>query len=220
MEAIRGPWEALLSSPAVVIFVSISPAGLVGLLLAALVLVWALRRPIRLSRGIDWVNALFGRLCAFLVLAAALLSAGNAVMRYTLDLSSNAWLEIQWYLFAGIVLLGAAETLRRNEHVRVDLVYSSISARKRLWVDIFGIILFLLPFTVAMAWLSWPVALRSLLTGEGSSSAGGLLRWPVKMVIPAGFALLALQGVSELIKRIAALRGVLALDTTYHKPDQ
>ena len=173
-----------------------------------------------LSRGIDRVNTFFGRLCAFLVLAAALLSAGNAVMRYLFDQSSNAWLEIQWYLFGAIVLLGAAETLRRNEHVRVDLIYSNISARKRLWVDVVGIILFLLPFTVVMAWLSWPVAWRSLVTGEGSSSAGGLLRWPVKMLIPTGFALLAFQGVSELIKRIAALRGVLALDTTYHKPDQ
>ena len=173
-----------------------------------------------LSSGIDRVNTLLGRLCAFLVLAAALISAGNAARRYLFDQSSNAWLEIQWYLFGAIVLLGAAETLRRNEHVRVDLIYGNISERKRLWVDIVGIILFLLPFTITMAWLCWPVAWRSLVTGEGSTSAGGLIRWPVKMILPLGFALLSLQGVSELIKRIAALRGAITVDTTYHKPDQ
>lgn len=173
-----------------------------------------------LSRGIDRVNVVLGRLAAFLVLAAALISAGNATLRYLLSMSSNAWLEIQSYLFAGIVLLGAAETLRRNEHVRVDLLYSNLSARKRLWVDVFGILLFLLPFVLVMAWLSWPIAWRSLRTGEGSASAGGLPLWPLRMLLPLGFGLLALQGLSELVKRIAALRGDIALDTTYHKPDQ
>jgi TRAP-type mannitol/chloroaromatic compound transport system permease small subunit len=173
-----------------------------------------------LSRGIDGLNFWLGRVAAVLVLAAALLSAANAAIRYSLDTSSNAWLEIQWYLFTAIVFLGAAETLRRNEHVRVDLVYMSVSERRRLWIDIWGIVLFLLPFTVIMAWLAWPVAYRSLVTGEGSFSAGGLLRWPVWMLLPLGFALVALQGVSELIKRIAALRGLMAVDTTYHKPDQ
>ncbi len=173
-----------------------------------------------LSRGIDRLNIVLGRVAAFLVLAAALISAGNATLRYLLSISSNAWLEIQSYLFAGIVLLGAAETLRRNEHVRVDLIYGNISERKRLWVDIVGIILFLLPFTILMAAFAWPVAWRALVTNEGSFSAGGLVRWPVWMLLPVGFVLVALQGVSELIKRIAALRGLMAIDTTYHKPDQ
>ena len=173
-----------------------------------------------LSRGIDRLNILLGRVAAFLVLAAALISAGNATVRYLLSSSSNAWLEVQSYMFAGIVLLGAAETLRKNEHVRVDLVYSNLSARRRLWIDVFGILLFLLPFVLLMAWLSWPIAWRSVRTGEGSSSAGGLPLWPLRMLLPVGFGLLALQGLSELIKRIGALRGAFVLDTTYHKPDQ
>lgn len=173
-----------------------------------------------LSRAIDRLNLFLGRVAAVLVLAAALISATNAFFRYAFDMSSNAWLEIQWYLFAGIVFLGAAETLRRNEHVRVDLVYMSVSERKRLWIDISGIILFLLPFTLLMVWLAWPVALRMLQSGEVSFSAGGLIRWPVWMLLPLGFLLVALQGLSELIKRIAALRGTLEIDTTYHKPDQ
>lgn len=173
-----------------------------------------------LSRGIDALNLWLGRLAAVLVLLAALISATNAFFRYAFDLSSNAWLEIQWYLFAGIVFLGAAETLRKNEHVRVDLLYMAVSERKRLWIDLWGIVLFLLPFTLLMAWLSWPVALGMLQSGEVSFSAGGLVRWPVWMLLPLGFVLVAVQGVSELIKRIAALRGVARIDTTYHKPDQ
>jgi TRAP-type mannitol/chloroaromatic compound transport system permease small subunit len=173
-----------------------------------------------LSRGIDRLNMVLGRLAALLVLAAALISAGNATLRYLLSLSSNAWLEIQSYLFAAIVLLGAAEALRRNEHVRVDLIYSNLSARKRLWIDAFGILLFLLPFVAVMTWLSWPIAWRSFQNGEGSTNAGGLPLWPMRMLLPLGFGLLGLQGLSELVKRIAALRGALALDTAYHKPDQ
>ena len=173
-----------------------------------------------LSKGIDRLNMVLGRVAAFLVLAAALISAGNATIRYLFDRSSNAWLEVQWYLFGAIVLLGAAETLRRNEHVRVDILYSNLSDRKRLWVDAIGILLFLLPFTLVMAWLCWPVAWQSFVRGEGSTSAGGLIRWPVKALLPLGFALLALQGVSELIKRVAALRGAVAIDTAYEKPQQ
>ena len=175
---------------------------------------------LRLSGGIDRLSAQLGRLAAWLVLVAALLSAGNAASRYLFDASSNAWLEIQWYLFGGMVLLGGAHTLRRNEHVRVDILYNALPPRGRLWIDIGGLVLFLLPFTLAMAWLSWPVAWRSLATMEGSSSAGGLLRWPVKMLLPLGFGLLALQGLSELVKRVAALRGLLALETAYEKPQQ
>ncbi|TNC73382.1 TRAP transporter small permease subunit [Rubellimicrobium roseum] len=179
-----------------------------------------MRALLRLSSGIDRLNAFLGGVAAYLVLAAALISAGNAVMRYVFDYSSNAFLEIQWYLFAGIVMLGAANTLRRNEHVRVDLVYMSVSERKRLWIDLFGILLFLFPFTIFLAWLSWPIALRALQTGEMSSSAGGLLRWPVRMVICVGFALVAIQGLSEFIKRLAALRGIVAISTAYEKPQQ
>lgn len=173
-----------------------------------------------LSRGIDALNMWLGRLAAVLVLAAALISATNAFFRYAFDMSSNAYLEIQWYLFAAMVFLGASETLRKNEHVRVDLVYMAVTERKRLWIDISGIILFLFPFTLLMAWLAWPVAMGMLRSGEVSFSAGGLVRWPVWMLLPLGFVLLALQGVSELIKRVAALQGLVEVDTTYHKPDQ
>ena len=179
-----------------------------------------MRTLLRLSGGVDRMNAALGRVAAFLVLLAALISAGNAASRYALSESSNAWLEIQWYLFAGIVMLGAAETLRRNEHVRVDLLYMTLSERARLWVDVGGIVLFLLPFAGLMAWLCWPVAIRAFETGEMSSSAGGLVRWPVRAVIAMGFVLLFLQGLSELVKRVAALRGVLALDTAYERPEQ
>lgn len=198
--------------------ISLRGAIALAILLAAVALVVRFAHPV--SRAIDATNQLLGRLAAYLVLFAALISAGNAFSRYAFDLSSNAWLEIQWYMFGAIVLLGAADTLRRNGHVRVDLVYQALSDRGRLLVDVGGIILFLLPFTIVMAWLSWPVFWRAFATGEGSSSAGGLIRWPVRLVIPLGFTMLALQGVSELIKRIAALRGRTAIDTTYQKPDQ
>ena len=175
-----------------------------------------MRSLLALSRAIDPVNATLSRVAAALVLLAALISAGNAVSRY----ASNAWLEVQWYMFAGMVMLGASETLRRNEHVRVDLVYMSLSDRARLWIDVGGILFFLLPFALLMAWLCWPVATRAIANGEMSSSAGGLIRWPVRVVIAAGFTLLAVQGVSELIKRVAALRGAVTLDTNYEKPQQ
>lgn len=173
-----------------------------------------------LSRGIDWFNMWFGRLSAVLVLAAALISAGNAVVRYLFDYSSNAYLEIQWYLFAAVVLLGAAETLRQNGHVRVDLVYMSVSERKRLWIDVWGIVLFLLPFTLFMIWLCLPVAIDNWRRGEMSTNSGGLVRWPVWAILVLGFVLLTLQGVSELIKRIAALQGRLVIETSYEKPQQ
>jgi TRAP-type mannitol/chloroaromatic compound transport system permease small subunit len=197
-----------------------STRGLAILAVAVVIVLAVVTTPLPVARAIDALNARLGRLAAWLVLLAALISAANAFSRYAFDLSSNAWLEIQWYMFGGIVLLGAAETLRRNEHVRVDLLYQALSDRGRLWIDVGGLLLFLLPFTLTMAWLSWPVFWRTFLSGEGSSSAGGLIRWPVRLIIPLGFSLLALQGLSELIKRVAALRGRVALDTTYHKPDQ
>ena len=160
------------------------------------------------SRGVDAMNEKIGRVADWLVLSACLISAGNAVVRYGFSLSSNAWLEVQWYLFAGTVMLGAAYTLKRNEHVRVDLVYGSVSQRVRLWIDVFGIILFLLPGMLLLAWMTWPFFMDAWVRNEGSPNAGGLLRWPVKLLMPVGFALVSLQGLSELVKRIAALRGI------------
>ena len=175
---------------------------------------------LQVSRAIDGTNAMFGRVADWLVLFAALISAYNAAQRYLFNVSSNAWLEIQWYMFAGMVLLGAAYTLKLNEHVRVDLVYSSVSDRARLWIDIFGILFFLLPAMVIIAWMSWPFFTGSYLGNEGSSNAGGLLRWPVKLLMPLGFGLVALQGISELIKRVAALQGRISVETKYEKPLQ
>jgi TRAP-type mannitol/chloroaromatic compound transport system permease small subunit len=175
---------------------------------------------IGLSRGIDRVSEVIGKFSGYLVLACCLVSAGNAMIRYLFNYSSNAWLEIQWYMFAFIVLLGAAHTLRANEHVRVDLIYGALSDRKRLWVDAIGIVLFLLPACIYLAWLSFPVFWLSFQEMEISSNAGGLIRWPAKFIIFAGFTLIALQGVSELIKRVAGLLGVLNIDTKYEKPLQ
>ncbi len=175
------------------------------------------------SRGVDAMNALFGRVADWLVLSACAISAGNAAMRYGFSLSSNAWLEVQWYLFAGTVMLGAAYTLKRNEHVRVDLVYGWVGQRTKLWIDVFGIIFFLLPAMILLTWMTWPFFVDSWMRGETSSNAGGLLRWPVKILLPLGFALVTLQGLSELVKRIAALRGmdasVVRLDD-YQRPEQ
>jgi len=167
-----------------------------------------MRAALQFSRGVDAISAAFGFVAEWCVLAACTVAAGNAVVRYLFSWSSNAWLEVQWYLFAGVVLLGAAYTLRRNGHVRVDLVYGSVSERTRLWIDLFGIIFFLLPGMVLLAWMTWPFFWDAFVRGEGSPNAGGLMRWPVKILLPIGFTLVALQGIAELIKRIAALRGI------------
>ena len=173
-----------------------------------------------LSRGIDAFSKFIGKMAEYAVLICALISAGNATSRYLFSLSSNGWLEIQWYLFAFVVLLGASYTLRNNGHVRVDLIYGNISPRARLWVDLFGLLIFLLPFTAFITWLCWPFFYSSYLEGEMSQNASGLIRWPVKLTLVTGFALLFMQGISELIKRIAALRGSVQLDTSYEKPMQ
>lgn len=159
------------------------------------------------SRAIDALSAAFGRVAEVMVFLACAISAANATLRYGFSISSNAWLEVQWYLFAGTVMLGAAYTLRRNGHVRVDLVYGSVSDRTKLWIDVFGLVFFLLPAMVLLAWMTWPFFLDAWVRDEVSPNAGGLIRWPVKLALPVGFALLSLQGISELIKRIAALRG-------------
>lgn len=160
-----------------------------------------------LARWIDALNERVGRITIWLVLAATLISAGNALARYVLSDSSNAWLEIQWYLFGAILLLGAGYTLKHNGHVRIDIFYARMSARGQAWIDLFGGLFFLLPLAVLMAWLAWPMFLESWQTLEHSPDSGGLLRWPVKLLLPLGFALLALQGIAEIIKRIGVLSG-------------
>ena len=172
------------------------------------------------SRAIDGLNERFGRIADWCVLLAVLFSAGNALVRYGFSFSSNAWLEIQWYLFAAMFMLGAPYTLKRNEHVRVDIIYGNLSKRLQLWIDLLGTILFLMPPVLIIGWMSWPLFYESASSGEVSSNAGGLLRWPVKLLLPLGFGLLALQGVSEIIKRIAALRGYQATIVEYEKPLQ
>jgi len=163
-----------------------------------------------LSRVIDALNERVGHATGWLVLAAVLVSAGNAAVRYSFNLSSNAWLEIQWYLFSAVFLLGAGYTLKRNEHVRIDVIAGKLSRRAQAWVDILGALLFLLPMAVIIMVLSWPLFMQAYTGHEISSDAGGLIRWPVKLLIPAGFALLVLQGISEIIKRVAFLRGITA----------
>lgn len=168
-----------------------------------------MRALLGISRLIDGLNERVGRVVAWLVLISVLVSAGNATVRYALNLSSNAWLEIQWYLFSAIFLLGAGYTLGRNEHVRVDVLAGRLSRRGQAWIDILGGTLFLLPIAILILYLSWPMFMQSYASGEISSDAGGLIRWPVKLLIPAGFALLVLQGLSEIIKRVAFLRGII-----------
>lgn len=161
------------------------------------------------SQLIDALNDRVGRAIGWLVLAAVLVSAGNAVMRYSFSLSSNAWLEIQWYLFSAIFLLGAGYTLKKNAHVRIDVIAGRFSKRGQARIDILGGLLFLMPMAVIIMYLSWPMFMQSYLGHEISGDAGGLIRWPVKLLIPVGFALLVLQGLSEIIKRIAYLRGAI-----------
>lgn len=168
-----------------------------------------LKQLLALSRLIDALNERVGRLAYWLVLAAVLVSAGNAVFRYLFNLSSNAWLEIQWYLFSAVFLLCAGYTLLHNEHIRIDVIAGRLSKRAQAWIDIFGGIFFLLPMALVIMWLAWPVFMDAYTHHEISGDAGGLVRWPVKLLMPAGFLLLALQGASELIKRSAFLLGLI-----------
>ncbi len=162
---------------------------------------------LQISRLIDAFTSLIGKLAMWLILATTLISAGNAIVRKVFDMSSNAFLEIQWYLFAAVFMLGSGYAFLRNAHVRIDFVSSKFSARGRNWVDIGGIVLFVFPLCYMMGTLAWPLFMNALNSGEMSSNAGGLIRWPVYALIPAGFSLLALQSVSELIKRLAFLTG-------------
>ena len=186
----------------------------------AVFLVGAIARPLAFVAAVDTLNEKIGVVCNWLVLLACLVSGGNAMIRYAYDQSSNAWLEVQWYMFAAMVFFGAPYTLKLNEHVRVDVLYSALSERARIWIDILGCVLFLLPFCAIFIYFTWPWFIESWRINEGPSNAGGLIRWPVKLVLPLGFALLALQGISELIKRIAALADSYRLEYSYETPLQ
>ncbi len=175
---------------------------------------------LKISGVIDLINEKLGVFTNFLVLLAVLVSAGNAMSRYAFNLSSNAWLEVQWYMFAIIVMYGASYTLRRNEHVRVEIFYLMLSERAQLWLDLICTIVFLLPVCLLLAYLSWPFFQLSYDTSEVSGNAGGLIRWPIKFVLPSGFLLLVLQGISEIIKRIAAIEGLAKVDAHYERPLQ
>jgi TRAP-type mannitol/chloroaromatic compound transport system permease small subunit len=179
-----------------------------------------MRPLLALSSAIDQLNEKIGYICNFLVLLACLVSAGNAMVRYAFDYSSNGWLEAQWYMFAIIVMFGSSYTFKRNEHVRVEIFYLFLSERAQLRLDLIGTLFFLIPACLLLAYLSWPFFMQSYSVGEMSGNAGGLLRWPIKFVIPSGFCMLALQGVSEVIKRIAALQGYVTIDAKYERPTQ
>jgi TRAP-type mannitol/chloroaromatic compound transport system permease small subunit len=170
-----------------------------------------------ISGAIDALNERIGRTVLWLVLAMALVSAANAFVRYALNISSNAWLELQWYLFGAVFLLCAGYTLRHDEHIRIDVVASHLARRTQIWIDILGALFFLLPVAILIVWLSWPVFMNAWHSGEMSSNAGGLVRWPARLLIPVGFSLLALQGISELIKRIAFLKGLIPDPGEKHK---
>jgi len=163
---------------------------------------------LQLSKLIDALNEGVGKLIMWLVLAAVVISAGNAVMRKAFDISSNAYLEIQWYLFAAVFMLGAGYVFLRNAHVRIDFISSKLSKRTNTLIDILGILVFTIPLCVILITLSWPVFSRAWVSGEMSQNAGGLIRWPVFLLVPLGFGLLMLQCLSELIKRFAFLRGL------------
>jgi len=162
---------------------------------------------LKLSHAVDWLNTVIGKITMWLILATTLISAGNALVRKIFDLSSNSLLEIQWYLFAAVFLLGAGYGFLKNSHVRIDFVSATFSPRTRNWIDAVGIVAVLFPFCVVVIQLSWPLFIQAFDSGEMSQNAGGLIRWPVYGLVPLGFALLMLQGISELIKRVAFLTG-------------
>jgi TRAP-type mannitol/chloroaromatic compound transport system permease small subunit len=162
---------------------------------------------LKFAHVVDWLNTMIGKITMWLILATTLISAGNAIVRKIFDSSSNSLLEIQWYLFAGVFLLGAGYGFLKNSHVRIDFLSSRFSARTRNWIDVVGIVAVLFPFCLIVINLSWPLFVRALASGEMSQNAGGLIRWPVYSLVPLGFGLLMLQGMSELIKRLAFITG-------------
>lgn len=175
---------------------------------------------LKFALAVDGLSRMIGRIAAVAVLAAALISAGNAFIRYGLDMSSNAWLEIQWYLLAATVMLGAPIVLSLNEHVRVDILYGKLKGHGPVYVDLFGLVFFLLPVMGLMFWLTTPFFWNMYQTGEISGSIGGLIRWPAALLMPLGFGVMFLQGLAEIIKRLAHLSGARVMDTHYEKPLQ
>ena len=172
-------------------------------------------------KAIDWLNVRLGKLSAFFIMASCLIAAANAVVRLVVPtFSSNAFLEIQWYLFGAAVMLTSSWVLMVNEHVRVDVMYGRFENRGKVILDIFGMIFFLLSMSVLCAWLSWPFFLDKFNSGEMSQNAGGLIRWPVALMLPLGFTLLSLQGIAEVIKRVGWLNGSYNMDVHYEKPLQ
>jgi len=170
--------------------------------------------------AVDWLTEQIGQTMKWLVLFSSLISAGNALVRYSLHTSSNAWLEIQWYMFGAMFLLAAGYALKYDEHVRVDVFFSKMSPKTQAWVDVFGGVLFLMPTAIIITWMSIPIFLNSYRIHEYSSDPGGLLRWPIKLMIPLGFGLLALQGVAEIIKRTAIALGIREPGKAYERPVQ
>lgn len=175
---------------------------------------------LKFALGMDWISEKFSILASWAVLLAALISAGNAFVRYGADWSSNSLMEIQWYLFAYTVMIGAPLVLKLNEHVRVDLIYVKLEGNGPVYVDLFGLIVFLVPVITLLTGLSWGFFANTFISGEMSQNAGGLIRWPVVLAMPLGFGLLLIQGFAEIIKRIAYLQGRFQMDTHYEKPLQ
>jgi TRAP-type mannitol/chloroaromatic compound transport system permease small subunit len=171
-------------------------------------------------RAIDSLTDLAGTIAKWALLLACVISGGNALVRYAIGISSNGWLEIQWYLFAAGVMLGAAQVLRVNEHVRVDLFYGRWQARRQVLLDLFGLLVFVLPIMALLTYLSWPLLVDMVTSGERSSNAGGLIRWPAMALLPLGFGLLVLQALSEIAKRVLWLQSRYEMNTHYEKPLQ
>ena len=173
-----------------------------------------------LSRLIDWITDKFGSFAKWAVTLSCFISFANAIVRYAFDYSSNGFLEIQWYLFACCVMLGAAQVLRVNEHVRVDVIYGRLSSKARVLIDLFGLTFFLMPVMAVMLYFSWPLFLSMFNSHEMSSNAGGLIRWPAMLTLPLGFSLMLLQGLSEMIKRVGWLTHVYDMEFHYERPLQ
>ena len=174
---------------------------------------------LKFSRGVDWLSTQIGKYVVWLILASTLISGVNAIVRKVFNTSSNAFLEVQWYLFAASFMLAAGYTLLNGEHVKIDVVSSRLSKRGQIWIDVFGFVCFLTPVCLAVLWYGIPFFMQAFASGEMSNNAGGLIRWPVYAMMPLGFTLLLLQGWSELIKRIAFLRGLID-DPTLKKGDE
>lgn len=164
---------------------------------------------LKLSGLIDALNERIGHLSYWLILVAVMVSTANALMRYTFSIASNAWLELQWYLFSAVFLFCAGYALLHNQHVRIDVISGHLSKRARAWIDLLGTVFFLLPMAIAIMWMSWPVFVDAWVRNEISTNAGGLIVWPARLMLPIGFFLLILQGISELIKRAAFLLGMI-----------